>query len=248
MEIDDNIKNMTPVEKWLSISQAVVQGLIVLVEVSALGVEIAVSSGVALIGVQTAARALCCLATIGAVLGVLAIGVMIALFVYEATRPKPKPEAEKFADANKSLVDGLPKPPSILLDYTINPAEVPRSSAQDITVTLTNKTAKDVTLQQIFFCLNAGGDLGLFKGQEIVKQEWASPEGVPYNGVAVRFQASQKACGSDIFLDKKPEPASTVSLSGTILGQRVKIGQSPDSLLFHPGDSIKVLFKGAMVD
>lgn len=244
IQISESSKSMNDVEFWLSILQATVQGLIAIVDIATLGIEIAVSVGW-MVG-DTAAKALCCLATVGAILGVIAIVVMFALIIYEIARPKPETEAQKFANANKDLVNSLPSPPAIQLSYEVSSPVVLRGSVQDLTVVMTNKSAKDVTLQKISFYFMAGGEEALFNGQEAVRQDWNSPEGSPSNGVGIRLQAKEKACGNDVVVDKKPEPSTTVCLGGNICGQQVTAGQRFDDLYFKPGDWAKLLLKGTM--
>lgn len=242
MSLRDNWANMSTVEKLLGISQAVIQGLVVVVELTTIGLELATSLG--FVGVQAASRALCCLSTIGAVLGVVALAVMISMIIYEATRPKPPTEAEKFAEANKGLVDGLSPSPEILLTYEIDKSSFAPASDQSITVTVTNKGQASATFAQLGFFFTAGGDTALFQGSEATKKDWNNTEPGSATTVAVAYSASNSATVSNFMMDTKPQPSTTVTLSGSLYGKQVGKSQTYESITLAPKEWIKLSFKG----
>ncbi|KAI9154789.1 hypothetical protein HJFPF1_07346 [Paramyrothecium foliicola] len=246
LELRDNYKNMDTFQKTMTILQVVVQGLIVVCDVATLGLEIAVSFGYVM---EAAATACMTLASIGAVLGVIAIVAMLALIIYDYFKPKPPTEAQKFVSNNKAFVDNLMPPPSVNLSYSISPDKVSLNSSTQIIVTMTNPKEKPVTLRQIDFQMSGGTtDTSLFQNKTLVAQTSAGAVSATATGpVSIYFTT---ALGSDktMTLDPNPADSTFVYLTGNIASPHTADGQLGPDIVFGPGETCSLAIDGYVSD
>ncbi|KAF3912302.1 hypothetical protein AA313_de0204546 [Arthrobotrys entomopaga] len=242
LELRDHFADMDGFQATFAIIQVVVQGLIVLVDIATLGVELAASFG--FMGTELAATACMSLASIGAILGVIAIVAMLALMIYDLVKPKPKTEAEKFIEANKGFIDNLPAAPKALLSYTATPTSVPHGQSSTIVIMFTNATEKELTVRQIGFQIEGGSiSRALFQNKSLVEGKSSGSFQVSaVDDMTVYFQGSTTS--KILSLGPKPADNDAIFFTGIVAPAPTTNGQVGKDLVFSPGESCSLTING----